>query len=79
MKKGRLSKDEQNFISENSESLSVEQIASELDRDPKSIAKWIKDHIGVSQSDRSKKALIFYNHQVSLHHSLVFYSSRLHS
>jgi transposase-like protein len=54
MKKGRLSKDEQRFISENSESLSVEQIASELDRDPKSIAKWIMDHIGVSQADKDE-------------------------
>jgi len=41
VKKGRLSKKEQKFIQDNHESLSAEQIASELDRDVSSIDNFI--------------------------------------
>ena len=41
MKKGRFSKSEHAFIKENFEKLSVQQIATELDRDPDSIGSYI--------------------------------------
>ena len=46
MKKGRFSKTEQKFIKENYESLSVDQIATRLDRDPDSIESHIESKLG---------------------------------
>ena len=49
MKKGRFSKTEQAFIKENHESLSVNQIASQLDRDPQSVKDHIEKKLGSSK------------------------------
>ena len=49
MKKGRFSKTEQAFIKENHESLSVNQIASQLDRDPQSVKDHIERKLGSSK------------------------------
>ena len=52
MKKGRFSKSEQAFIKQNFEKLSVQQIATELDRDPDSIGSYIvKTHGAISDKD----------------------------
>ena len=46
MKKGRFSKTEQNFIKDNYQSLSVEQLATRLDRDPTSVDDYIDRKLG---------------------------------
>ena len=53
MRKGRLSKSETRFIAENAEALSVEAIADQLNRDPKSIESFIKRKLklGLSQEE----------------------------
>ena len=57
MKKGRLSKDDMAFIEANAEVLSPEDIASELDRDPKSIRDWIGEKIGFSAKQKKEAAV----------------------
>ena len=46
MKKGRFSKAEQNFIKEHHQDLSVEQIATQLDRDAVSVDDYIIRKLG---------------------------------
>ena len=52
MKKGRFSKEEQRFIRENNGTLSPEQIAQSLDRDPESVQSHIAQKIGTSALDK---------------------------
>lgn len=53
MKKGRLSKAEIKFITENVDDMSIEALAEKLDRDPVSISEFIKRnlHIGVTEEE----------------------------
>ena len=44
MKKGRISKDEENWIKENLD-LGLEPIATELNREPESVLKFIKKKV----------------------------------
>ena len=57
MKKGRLSKEDMAFIEANAEVLSPDDIASELDRDPKSIREWISEKIGFSEKQKREAAV----------------------
>jgi hypothetical protein len=58
MKKGRFSKDEIAYITEYHESMSVEDVAAELDRDVESVKNFIKDKLGESlQEKREIQAL----------------------
>ena len=52
MKKGRFSKAEQQFIRENCTSLSSEQIANQLNRDPDSIESYVKQKLGSTATDK---------------------------
>ena len=52
MKKGRFSKEEQKFIKENHESLSIEQIATELERDPDSVESYVNSKLGKTAIDK---------------------------
>tara|TARA_Y100001938_G_scaffold145524_1_gene222363 strand:- start:15766 stop:16560 length:795 start_codon:yes stop_codon:yes gene_type:complete len=52
MKKGRFSKEEQKFIKENYESLSIEEIATELDRDPDSVESYVNSKLGKTAIDK---------------------------
>jgi hypothetical protein len=54
MKKGRFSFSEMEFIEANAEVLSVDQIATELDRDPNSIKDWIEKKIGFSAKQKKE-------------------------
>ena len=56
MRKGRLSKTEGRFITENADTLSVEAIADELDRDPKSIELFIKRKLKLGLSEEEEVA-----------------------
>ena len=57
MKKGRFSTEEMSFIEANAEVLSPDDIASELDRDPKSIREWIGEKIGFSEKQKKEAAV----------------------
>ena len=46
MKKGRFSKTEQEFIRENHKEMSIQEIATHLDRDPDSIKSYVNQKIG---------------------------------
>ena len=54
MKKGRLSKKEQQFIEQHCEAMPCEEIAKELDRDPVSIQNFIKNKLGRGMSKKEK-------------------------
>lgn len=54
MRKGRLDLSEQKYIKENIKDMSYENIATVLDRDPKSVLLWIKQNIGVNANDRKE-------------------------
>jgi hypothetical protein len=54
MRKGRLDLNEQKYIKDNIKNVSYENIATVLDRDPKSILEWIKQNIGVNANDRKE-------------------------
>ena len=54
MKKGRFSNEEMEFIEANAEVLSIDQIASSLDRDPASIKDWIGKKIGFSAKQKKE-------------------------
>ncbi len=54
MKKGRLSKKEQQFIEQHCEAMPYEEIAKELDRDPVSIQNFIKNKLGRGMSKKEK-------------------------
>lgn len=54
MRKGRLDLNEQAYIKNNIKDMSYENIATVLDRDPKSILEWIKQNIGINASDRKE-------------------------
>ena len=51
MKKGRISKDEENWIKENLD-LGLEPIATELNREPESVLKFIKKKVAKNELDR---------------------------
>jgi len=51
MKKGRFSKTEQEFIRENHKEMSIQEIATHLDRDPDSIGSYVKQKIGNTTLD----------------------------
>jgi hypothetical protein len=52
MKKGRFSKQEQDFIKSNYETLSIEQIATQLDRDPDSVESYVNSKLGKTAIDK---------------------------
>ena len=52
MKKGRFSKQEQDFIKNNYETLSIEQIATQLDRDPDSVESYVNSKLGKTAIDK---------------------------
>ena len=51
MKKGRFSKTAQEFIRENHKEMSIQEIATHLDRDPDSIESYVKQKIGNTTLD----------------------------
>ena len=59
MKKGRISKAEDRFIRDNLETMSSEQMAKELDRNPNSVANYVKKNynIGVTREESAAYAL----------------------
>jgi len=59
MRKGRLDLSEQAYIKANIKEMSYENIATVLDRDPKSVKLWIQQNLGFSASD--KKEVEAYN------------------
>ena len=54
MRKGRLDLSEQKYIKDNIKDMSYENIATILDREPKSVLLWIKQNIGINASDRKE-------------------------
>lgn len=54
MRTGRLDLNEQSYIREHVKDMSYENIATVLDREPKSILLWIKKNIGINASDRKE-------------------------
>ena len=46
MKKGRFSKTEQEFIKENHKEMSIQEIATHLDRDPDSVGSYVNSKLG---------------------------------
>jgi hypothetical protein len=54
MRKGRLDLSEQSYIKNNIKDMSYENIATVLDRDPKSVLLWIKQNVGVNANDRKE-------------------------
>ena len=57
MKKGRFSNEDMQFIEANAEVLSIEQIASKLDRDPDGVKDWIAKNIGFSAKQKKEAAV----------------------
>jgi hypothetical protein len=57
MKKGRFSKKEQQFIEQNCEAMPLDEIASELDRDPDSVESFIKNKLRRGISRQKQKEL----------------------
>ena len=51
MKKGRFSKEEQSYIKVNHKDLSMEQMATELDRDPGSVESYVNSKLGKTALD----------------------------
>ena len=56
MRKGRLSKDETQFITDNADNMGPEEIATALDRDPASIAMFIKRKLRLGLSEEEEVA-----------------------
>jgi hypothetical protein len=56
-KRGRFSNEEMEFIEANAEVLSVEEIASRLDRDPVSVRDWIGKKVGFSAKQKKEAAV----------------------
>jgi len=54
MRKGRLDLNEQAYIKANIKEMSYENIATVLDRDPKSVLLWIKQNIGINANDKKE-------------------------
>jgi hypothetical protein len=54
MRKGRLDLNEQSYIKNNIKGMSYENIATVLDRDPKSVLLWIKQNIGINANDKKE-------------------------
>ena len=54
MRKGRLSKPETKFITDNADTMEVEDIATHLDRDPASIATFIKRKLRLGLSSEEE-------------------------
>jgi hypothetical protein len=54
MRTGRLDLAEQAYIKEHVKDMAYENIATVLDRDPKSVLTWIKKNIGINTSDRKE-------------------------
>jgi hypothetical protein len=54
MRKGRLDLAEQKYIKDNIKDMSYENIATVLDRDPKSVLLWIKQNVGINASDKKE-------------------------
>ena len=52
MRKGRLDLAEQQYIKDNIKAMHFENIASFLDRDPKSVKLWIQQNLGFTASDK---------------------------
>lgn len=59
MKKGRFSKEEMNFIEQSMAAsvLSIDEIASNLDRDPSSVKDWVERNIGFSSKQKKEAAV----------------------
>ena len=55
MRTGRLDLNEQAYIKDNIKNMSYENIATVLDRDPKSVLMWIKKNVGINASDRKDR------------------------
>jgi translation initiation factor 2 beta subunit (eIF-2beta)/eIF-5 len=53
-KRGKWSESDKNFISENAENMSVNDIAKTLNRDPESISKYIRKTLGLRVQKRGK-------------------------
>ena len=56
MRKGRLSKEETQFITDNADNMGPEEIATALDRDPASIAMFIKRKLRLGLSEEEEVA-----------------------
>ena len=56
MKKGRLSKAEARYITENAGKTPIEEIAANLDRDPSSIESFIKKKLKIGLSELEQAA-----------------------
>ena len=56
MKKGRISKEEEAIIEKSIGTMSYEDIAAQLDRDPESVEKFIKRKFNVGASKEEKAA-----------------------
>ena len=54
MRKGRFDIAEQNFIRANKQKISIEEMATHLDRDPASVALWVKNNVGETNSDKKE-------------------------
>ena len=59
MKKGRFSKEEMNFIEQSMAAsvLSIDEIASNLDRDPASVKDWVERNIGFNSKQKKEAAV----------------------
>lgn len=53
-KMGRFSVSELNFLKQNAELLTIDEISRKLNRDPESIDKWIKKNVGLSQIEKKE-------------------------
>lgn len=54
MKTGRFSVSDINYLHQNHDKLTVNEIAKKLDRSPTSIHEWIKKNIGLSDADKKE-------------------------
>ena len=57
MKKGRFSKEEQQFIEQHCEAMPLDELAEALDRDPDSVENFIKNNLGRGISKQKQKEL----------------------
>lgn len=59
LKKGRFSKEEMNFIEQSMAAsvLSIDEIASNLERDPASVKDWVERNIGFSSKQKKEAAV----------------------
>lgn len=54
MKTGRFTVSEINYLYQNAEKMSVDQLAKKLNRDPTSVYNWIKKNIGLTKKDKAE-------------------------